>query len=312
MPSGIKVVEVGPRDGFQNTKQLIPTELKVEVVLKLLEAGFDEIEVTSFVSPKAVPQMADSREVFLAVRDKARQAGVRLISLVPNARGAEIALELEVDAVNFVISVSETHNLKNVRRTREESFAELADIASTFFSSSRGAPRLILSLSTAFGCPFEGVPPVSSLVEMLARGMDLGIRRFILADTMGSASPSQVRRTLEAVFGALGDREFELGLHLHDTYGRGLVNAYVALDYPVSFLESSFGGLGGCPFAPGALGNVATEDLVDMLEASGVETGVDLSKVLEASTIVESFLPGSVVSRVWKARCGSTSCSRRD
>lgn len=311
MPSRIKVVEVGPRDGFQNTREFIPTETKVAAVLKLLEAGFEEIEVTSFVSPKAVPQMADSREVFLAVKDRARQAGVSLISLVPNARGAEIALELGLDAVNFVISVSETHNLRNVRRTREESFAELTGIASAF-ASSRDAPRLILSLSTAFGCPFEGVPPTSSVVEMLARGMELGIRRFILADTMGSASPSQVKRTLEVVFSSLGDGGIELGLHLHDTYGRGLVNAYASLDYPVAFLESSFGGLGGCPFAPGALGNVATEDLVDMLETSGVKTGIDLSKVLEASTIVESSLPGSVVSRVWRARCGYASRYRGD
>lgn len=297
----VRVVEVGPRDGFQNVKVFIPTEKKIEMIETVIDAGVKEMEITSFVSPKAIPQMADAKEVVGAI--KARQyKDLFLTALVPNLFGARVALEMKMDAINFVISVSESHNKENVRHTIDESFAELERIVNEY-SNVQGAPHLILSLPTTFGCPFEGPQPVSKVINMVRRGMDLGIRRFIFSDTIGVANPLQVESFFEEIFATLPSG-LELGLHLHDTRGMALANAFAALSFPINSLESSFGGFGGCPFAPGAAGNVATEDLVNMLENLGVPTGIDIKKVVKAALELAKFAPDALNSHMTRVLTG--------
>ncbi|HPU69747.1 MAG TPA: hydroxymethylglutaryl-CoA lyase [Acetomicrobium flavidum] len=297
----VRVVEVGPRDGFQNVKAFIPTEKKIEMIETVIDAGVKEMEITSFVSPKAIPQMADAKEVVGAI--KARQhKDLFLTALVPNLFGARVALEMKMDAINFVISVSESHNKENVRHTIDESFAELEKIVNEY-SNVQGAPHLILSLPTTFGCPFEGPQPVSKVINMVRRGMDLGIRRFIFSDTIGVANPLQVESFFEEIFATLPSG-LELGLHLHDTRGMALANAFAALSFPINSLESSFGGFGGCPFAPGAAGNVATEDLVNMLENLGVPTGIDIKKLVKAALELAKFAPDALNSHMARVLTG--------
>ena len=297
----VRVVEVGPRDGFQNVKAFIPTEKKIEMIETVIDAGVKEMEITSFVSPKAIPQMADAKEVVGAIKAR-KYKNLFLTALVPNLFGARVALEMKMDAINFVISVSESHNKENVRHTIDESFAELEKIVNEY-SNVQGAPHLILSLPTTFGCPFEGPQPVSKVINMVRRGMDLGIRRFIFSDTIGVANPLQVESFFEEIFATLPSG-LELGLHLHDTRGMALANAFAALSFPINSLESSFGGFGGCPFAPGAAGNVATEDLVNMLENLGVPTGIDIKKLVKAALELAKFAPDALNSHMARVLTG--------
>jgi len=297
----VRVVEVGPRDGFQNIKTFIPTEKKIEIIDTVIDAGVKEMEITSFVSPKAIPQMADAKEVVRAIRER-HPVSPSLTALVPNLFGAKVALEMKMDAINFVISVSESHNKENVRHTIDESFAELEKIVGEY-SNVQGAPHLILSLPTTFGCPFEGPQPVSKVIKMVKRGMDLGIKRFIFADTIGVANPLQVESFFEEIFATLPSG-LELGLHLHNTRGMALANAFAALSFPINSLESSFGGFGGCPFAPGAAGNVATEDLVNMLENLGIRTGIDIEKLVKAALELAKFAPDALNSNMARVLTG--------
>jgi hydroxymethylglutaryl-CoA lyase len=301
----VQLVEVGPRDGFQSIKTFIPTEKKIDLVKTLLAAGIRRMEVTSFVSPKAIPQMADAREVVAAVKAE-RVEGLQLTALVPNAFGARAALEMELDAVNFVLSVSETHNRENVRRTVDESFAELAKIAEEYAAAEK-APRILLSLATTFGCPFEGPQPVSRVADMVHRAADLGVTRIIFADTIGVADPLQMETFWEDILPVLPEG-LELSLHLHDTRGLGLANVYAALRFPVHSLEASFGGFGGCPFAPGAAGNIATEDLVNMLERMGISTGVDVETLSRAALELARFAPEAFNSHMARVVAGKTAC----
>ncbi len=301
----VQLIEVGPRDGFQSIKTFIPTEKKIALVKTLLAAGIRRMEVTSFVSPKAIPQMADAREVVAAVKAE-RVEGLQLTALVPNAFGARAALEMELDAVNFVLSVSETHNRENVRRTVDESFGELAKIAEEYAAVEK-APRILLSLATTFGCPFEGPQPVSRVADMVRRAAGLGVTRIIFADTIGVADPLQMETFWEDILPVLPE-DLELSLHLHDTRGLGLANVYAALRFPVHSLEASFGGFGGCPFAPGAAGNIATEDLVNMLERMGISTGVDVETLSRAALELARFAPEAFNSHMARVVAGKTAC----
>ncbi len=301
----VQLIEVGPRDGFQSIKTFIPTEKKIALVKTLLAAGIRRMEVTSFVSPKAIPQMADAREVVAAVKAE-RVEGLQLTALVPNAFGARAALEMELDAVNFVLSVSETHNRENVRRTVDESFGELAKIAEEYAAVEK-APRILLSLATTFGCPFEGPQPVSRVADMVHRAAGLGVTRIIFADTIGVADPLQMETFWEDILPVLPE-DLELSLHLHDTRGLGLANVYAALRFPVHSLEASFGGFGGCPFAPGAAGNIATEDLVNMLERMGISTGVDVETLSRAALELARFAPEAFNSHMARVVAGKTAC----
>ncbi len=300
----VQLVEVGPRDGFQSIKTFIPTEKKIDLVKTLLAAGIRRMEVTSFVSPKAIPQMADAREVVAAVKAE-RVEGLQLTALVPNAFGARAALEMELDAVNFVLSVSETHNRENVRRTVDESFAELAKIAEEYAAAEK-APRILLSLATTFGCPFEGLSP-SPAWRTCAPRRRPGRHPHHLRGHHRRGGPLQMETFWEDILPVLPEG-LELSLHLHDTRGLGLANVYAALRFPVHSLEASFGGFGGCPFAPGAAGNIATEDLVNMLERMGISTGWDVETLSRAALELARFAPEAFNSHMARVVAGKTAC----
>ncbi|MDR1732838.1 MAG: hydroxymethylglutaryl-CoA lyase [Synergistaceae bacterium] len=281
LPRQAEVIEVCPRDGFQNVHTFIPTTTKIAMLDELAEAGFKSMEVTSFVSPKAVPQMADSAEILTDFKRKHKN--IDAVALILNAKGAERAVAAGADTLNFVLSASESHNHENTRRTVAESLAELPPI---FALRKDGRPKVHVSVATGFFCPFEGDVPKEAVLKILERAISLGADGLSVADTLGTAHPRKLQDTLSAVRKLCGDRR--IILHLHDTWGMAMVNALTALRLGFNAFDSATGGLGGCPFAPGAAGNVATEDLVNFLENLGIETGIDLDKVLAvAKTIPE-------------------------
>jgi len=283
--------EVVTRDGFQIEPQFVPTENKIELIDALSETGLAKIEVTSFVSPKAVPNLRDAETVMAGIK---RSPSVKYVALIANPRGAERAIASRVDEVSLVVSVSETHNLANVRRTTDVSFEGFGEILKEL----RGSGIAVAgALSTAFGCPFEGGQPPGRVMQFVDRYVELGVDSVTLADTTGMAHPKQVL----ALCSEVRDRwpELELALHFHNTRGMGLANVLSGLASGVQHYEACLGGLGGCPFAPGATGNICTEDLVHMLECMGYKTGVDVDKLIGVSrrlgAIVDHDLPGQVV-----------------
>jgi hydroxymethylglutaryl-CoA lyase len=290
LPARVTITEVGTRDGFQIEPAFIPTDLKVEVVDRLSAAGLPRIEVTSFVSPKAVPQLRDAEEVMARIR---RRPGTVYAALVPNDKGAVRAVDAGVDQIHTVVSASESHNLANVNMTIAESLERLRAVAEV---CRRAGKPMVAGVSTSFGCPFEGEVPLDRLAELVARLADLGAKGIALADTTGVANPVQVARAFERLVPALPGIEWTL--HTHDTRAMAIPNILAAMEQGVTRFDAAIGGLGGCPFAPGASGNVCTEDLVHCLHAMGVETGIDLDALLETSRrvgeIVGHPLPGQV------------------
>lgn len=285
------IQEVGTRDGLQIEPRFIPTPAKIALVDALSLCGLAKIEVTSFTSPKAIPALADADEVMRGIR---RQPGVVYSALVPNLRGAERAITAGADELNLVMSVSETHNLLNLRMTREQSVARLLEVVAL----ARGAGvALNVSLSTTFGCPMEGEVPEAAVFGFAGRFLDHGVRGITLCDTTGMAHPAQVA----SLCGGFRERfpEAEVTLHLHNTRGMGLANALAGVEAGVARFDASLGGLGGCPYAPGATGNVCTEDLVHMLQAMGHEVAVDLPRLLAAARtlpgLVGHDVPGQVL-----------------
>ena len=271
----ILVSEVGPRDGLQSIDSVLPTAIKIDWIRAQAEAGFREIEVGSFVPPKLLPQMADTADVVAAALDI---PGLTVAVLVPNLRGAENAIAAGAHKISIPFSVSETHSLKNVRKTHEEMFAEVAAIAERVKQVPDDVrPHFEAGLSTAFGCTLEGAISEDLVVRSAERLMEAGVAEVGLSDTTGYANPEQVRRLVRRVRAAVGEDHIT-GVHLHNTRGLGLANALAAIDEGMTTVDSSLGGIGGCPFAPGASGNIVTEDLVFMLEAMGLSTGVDLDK----------------------------------
>lgn len=280
----VEIVEVGPRDGFQNLPEFLPTEKKLDVIGQLINAGVRHIQITSFVSPKAIPQMRDATEVAAACL--ARWPELDLLALVPNFRGAQSAAEAGLKKVTNVISLSASHNRANINRTHDESFAELARIHTELPQL-----ELCLDVATAFGCPFEGkYREVEPLLAFLQRGRDIGVEHFVLCDTVGLADPAQVRRFLIACRQQLPG--IRLDVHIHDTRGMGLANSLAAIESGADAVQSTLGGLGGCPFAPGASGNTATEDLVFMLNEMGYDTGIDFAALLAAAKSCLTSVPG--------------------
>jgi hydroxymethylglutaryl-CoA lyase len=291
MDTRVFIHDVVARDGLQIEPLWVPTERKIELIDRLSATGVAKIEATSFVSPKAVPNLRDAEAVMAGI---ARNPAVTYVALVPNARGAERALGADVDEMVLVVSVSETHNGANVRRTVAQSFAGFAEV----FDVVRGSGKAVTgALATSFGCPFEGVVPEQQVLDGVARYVDLGVSGVTLADTTGMANPRQV----EALVRRVRERwpDLALALHFHNTRGMGLANVLAGLTAGVVRYEGCLGGLGGCPFAPGATGNICTEDLVHMLHCMGYATGVDLDALLAASRrlgeIVGHDLPGQVV-----------------
>jgi hydroxymethylglutaryl-CoA lyase len=281
--------EVATRDGFQIEPAFIPTDVKVALIDELSHCGYAKIEVTSFTSPKAIPMLRDAEEVMGRIQ---RVPGVEYTVLVPNLRGAERALESKVDELNLVMSTSETHNLANLRMPREKSFTALAEVVRVV----DGRTPINVSLSTCFGCPMEGEVPQDVVLGFARRFAELGVRGLTICDTTGMAHPAQVARLVEALqkeFAAL-----QLTLHFHNTRGMGLANVLAAVQGGITRFDGSLGGLGGCPYAPGASGNISSEDAIHMLDAMGFDTGIDLPRLLAVARrmpeIVGHEVPGQV------------------
>jgi hydroxymethylglutaryl-CoA lyase len=291
LPPRVTLCEVGTRDGFQIEPEFIPTEEKIEVVDLLSAAGVPRIEVTSFVSPKAIPQLRDAEQVMARIR---RRPGTRYAALVPNDKGASRAVDAGVDAIHTVLSASESHNLANVNMTVAASLVKLRGVMEI---AARAGVPVQAGISTSFGCPFEGDVPLARLEWVVRELVDMGARAIGVADTTGMANPLQVTRTLEYLMPRFPGVEWTV--HTHDTRAMAIPNILAAMALGVTNFDASIGGLGGCPFAPGASGNVCSEDLVHCLHAMGVETGIDLDAFIAASrrvqTIIGRALPGQVV-----------------
>jgi hydroxymethylglutaryl-CoA lyase len=289
----VTVTEVGPRDGFQIEPEFIPTETKIELIDELIDAGVRVMEFSSFVSPRAVPQLADAAEVLKGVD---RTKGATFAALVPNAKGAERAAEAGVDEIRVFVSASESHNRKNVNRSVEESltgFEEVMRIANDAGIPVEGA------IATSFGCPFEGEVPVEQVGYIANRFRDLGMQGVGLGDTTGMATPPLVVERCRYLKHHVP--ELPIALHFHNTRGIGLVNVMAGLAEGIDIYEASVAGLGGCPFAAGATGNICTEDLVYLLHEMGIETGIDLEKLCAAARHVEQVIGRSLPGQVMKA-----------
>lgn len=279
----IHVCEVGPRDGLQNEKKHLSVQQRVELIEQLMETGIRKIEAVSFVNPKVVPQMSHPEEVLAGIR---RKKGVVIAGLVLNLRGLERALDTELDAIHFTLAVSDAFNQRNARRKVEQSVAEIEDMIRTV--SEQGKPCVAI-LGTAFGCPFEGHVPEEKVLRIAERFIQAGCRNITLADTTGLANPLQVKRLVTRFFETFGET-IELGLHFHNTRGLGLANVFAGYEAGVRHFDSSVGGTGGCPFAPKAVGNVCTEDMVNMFHAMGVGTGIDLDQLIDTALWLEQQL----------------------
>ncbi len=284
----VEIVEVGPRDGLQNLPEVVPVEERIAFVAKLVAAGLKRIEIGSFVSPKAVPQMADTAAVVAATK---RVPGLRLMALVPNARGARDAMAAGLDELEFVLSVSDDHNLANVRRTTDQSIAELQEVCTEIDPDKRLKMRF--GLATSFHCPFAGYTEEARTLSVIERVLKIreGVE-IALADTTGKAHPMNVRYLVEKALRTFG-KSASFAFHGHDTSGFGIANVMAAYGAGIRVFDGAAAGLGGCPFAPGASGNIATEDVVNLFERMGVSTGVDLPRLLEAADMAARF-PGAI------------------
>jgi hydroxymethylglutaryl-CoA lyase len=286
------VSEVGLRDGLQSVRAIMPTAAKMAWIAAEAAAGVREIEVGSFVPAALLPQLADTAEVVRAAR---RIPGLTVAALVPNLRGAQAAIAAGAHKITLPLSVSETHSLRNLRRTRDQVIAEARAIGQLIHSLPAGnRPHFEGSLSTVFGCTLEGPIADAQIARLAEALMAAGCNEVGLADTSGYADPAAVRRLIRLVRGVVGEAALE-GIHLHNTRGLGLANALAALESGITTLDSSMGGLGGCPFAPGASGNIVTEDLCFMLAAMGVDTGIDLPALLEVRKLIAAGLPGETL-----------------
>ncbi|MEX6664292.1 hydroxymethylglutaryl-CoA lyase [Pseudomonas sp. W2-17] len=285
--------EVATRDGFQNEKTFIETEDKIALIDELSRCGYAKIEVTSFTSPKAIPALRDAEAVMAGIH---RHPGVEYTVLVPNVRGAERALGCGIDEANLVMSVSEPHNRSNLRMTREQSFAQLKEVIGVI---GRGPVAVNVSLSTAFGCPMQGDVAPEEVLRWIEGFVALDVRGVTLCDTTGMAYPLQVQALSEAVRERFP--QLQLTLHFHNTRGMALANTLAALQAGVDRLDASLGGLGGCPYAPGASGNVCTEDLVHMLDLMGYDTGIDLDRVIAASARLPALIGHDTPSQILRA-----------
>jgi hydroxymethylglutaryl-CoA lyase len=289
-PGRVTIVEVGPRDGFQVERTFIPTELKVEVVDAIARAGVSKIETSSFVSPKAVPQLADAAEVFAGID---RQPGTRYSALVPNLKGVERALEVGADAVRLVVTSTETYNRKNVGMSVDRSLEVCREIVNRV----EGEPIAVEAvIALAFGCPFEGPVSEDRVSELAHRFFEMGIREISIADSVGLGNPKQVASTMSRLRSELPGAAFSL--HLHDTRGLGLANVLAALQVGVDTFDASIGGLGGCPVFPDGAGNIATEDLTNLCSELDIETGIDVAAVQAVSRRMQEFLNRRLPSRV--------------
>jgi hydroxymethylglutaryl-CoA lyase len=296
----VRIVEVGPRDGLQNEKTTVPTEAKVEFITALGDAGLRTIEAGAFVSPKWVPQMADTAEVYRSIP---KDPGVDYPVLVPNARGLDRAMEAGVRSIAIFTAASETFNKRNINMSIDESFTNFAEIV----PRAQGEGMKVRGyVWCSFGCPYEGPIAPEKVLEVTARLLDLGCYEVSIGDTIGVGTPLQVQGVIGMLLQVVPAGR--LAMHFHDTRGTALANTLAALEMGITTFDASAGGLGGCPYAPGASGNMATEDLVYMLDGMGVETGVDLNRLVAASSIIAPFLdhplPGKYLQACTKGTAG--------
>lgn len=300
----VKIVEVGPRDGLQNEKEIVPTEVKIALIEKLAASGLTTIEATSFVNPRWIPQLADAEEVLARLP---RGKDVTYTALVPNLRGLERAVSSGLQEIALFMSASQTHNQKNINKTIEETFPVLREVAQAAHSYGM---RVRGYVSTVFGCPYEGDVPVDNSRRVTQALLEMGVHEISLGDTIGVATPKQVRHIFgELVKEASAER---LAAHFHDTRGTGLANVVAALDVGIRIFDSSIGGLGGCPYAPGAAGNISTEDLVYLLHGMDIETGVDLERLMEAGAYIQQQLGRELPSKVLKAHVAADGAKQGD
>lgn len=286
----VVVQEVGPRDGLQNLEQVMPTDAKLEWIGAVAAAGVPQIQVGSFVPPRLMPQLADTAEV--VERTRAGWPQIQLSVLVPNLKGAELALAHGPDQIAFVLSASAEHNARNVRRSIEDSLADFRRIVALRDAvDPRKRTKVSGGIATAFGCTIQGEVPEAEVFALIEALVEAGADRIGIADTVGYAHPDQVKRIFTQARRIAGP-EIAIGGHFHDTRGLGLVNVYAALEEGVRQFDGGMGGLGGCPHAPGASGNIVTEDLVFMLESMGLRTGIDLERLVVARGVMERLLPG--------------------
>ncbi len=297
LPGEVTIVEVGPRDGLQNEPAPIPTPLKLAFIEKLAASGLRQIEATSFVHPKAIPQLADAVEV---ARRLPATGSVTYSALVPNQRGLERALEVGIRRIAVFTAASESFTRKNIQMTIEESLATFAPVVR---SAIEGGVSVRGYVSTAFVCPYEGDVPRARVREVALRLLDMGVDQVAISDTIGAASPKDVHDTVGELLSAISSEK--IALHFHDTYGTALANVVAGLQLGITTFDSSAGGLGGCPYAPGASGNLATEDLVYLLDRMGIQTGVELHRIFEASCLMAEALGRRLPSRQWQRLKGA-------
>lgn len=296
LPARVEIHEVGPRDGLQNELRILSTPDKARLIEALIAAGETRIEVSSFVSPRWIPQLADAEKLFGLVK---APAGVAFSALVPNVKGLERAKEAGLTEANVFLSVTEAHSKKNINKSVAEAVATAREVAKAALSSGL---KVRCYLSTVWGCPYEGLTPVSRVVEVVKQIADLGFYELSLGDTIGIGTPNQTAELVEQVSKVVPLKQ--LALHLHDTRGTALANALVGLQLGVTTFDSSIGGLGGCPYAPGAAGNLATEDLVFMLQGMGVQTGIDLNKLVEAGELAQELIGRKLSGKYLQAALG--------
>ena len=289
----VRIREVGPRDGIQSEKADVATGDKIRLIDALARCGLGYIEAVSFVSPRAIPQMADARAVWEGIH---KVDGVVYSALVPNRKGAEVAADCGVDSMQVFVAATDSYNLKNVRKTVRESFTDVAEVAKV---AARARIPLEGTISTAFGCPYEGDVSPQRVVEVSKWLQDLGIDTISYGDTTGMGTPRRVREVIETLLEVVP--RIALNMHFHDTRGTGLANVLTALEMGIDYFDSSVGGMGGSPYAAGATGNVVTEDLVHMLEDMGFDTGVDLERLLDAARIAQELVAGELPSKVLKS-----------
>ncbi|MCH8105805.1 MAG: hydroxymethylglutaryl-CoA lyase [Proteobacteria bacterium] len=289
IPQKVKIVEVGPRDGLQNEAQSVPIEVKIRLIEKLVDAGLPVVESGAFVSPKWVPQMASSGDVFAGIE---KRAGVSYPMLVPNMKGLEAAIEAGVEEIAVFAAASETFSQRNINCSIEESLERFRDVAK---KASAENLRIRGYISCVLGCPYEGEVSIDTVAEVAARLLDQGCYEISLGDTIGVGTADRAQALVERVSKTVPVSQ--LAAHFHDTYGQGLANLYAVLQSGISVVDSSVAGLGGCPYAKGASGNVATEDVVYMLDGMNIETGVDMQKLLDAGQYINEFLGRESASR---------------